>query len=233
MANDRADSKTALRPCSTSQELSALAGRSLWTLPPSIREEASRIRDELRSRLRPADRKRVSDWLASLGTLCAGQMTAEDARVKVAAYVGMLDFPAECYTRDTLREAAELFRFWPSYAELSQFMRGHLYEIRSQLAEMERICGHVDRLPPPPPPPPYVPMPREQAEAEWRKLRETAGLQRAVKAIDTTPEPPLSTRVLSAAQIREDFARMFPEIHAERERAAQAAQMGESTEEVA
>lgn len=182
----------------------------------------------------------MSEWLSSLGLLVAGQMTAEDARARVTAYVAMLEFPAECFTRATLKAAAEQFRFWPSFAELTAFFGTKLESLREQLAEMERICEHVDRpaLPKPPPPVPYVPMTREQADAEWSKFRETVGgvIGQPVpplKSIDTSPEA-RQPKPLSPAEIREHFARMFPDIHAEREhRAARAGEGRNQQEDVA
>jgi hypothetical protein len=55
-----------------------------------------------------------------------------DAEIKLAAYVDMLEeYPAGCFTKRTLRQAAETFKFFPSYAELVEFLN----PIRSDINE--------------------------------------------------------------------------------------------------
>lgn len=62
----------------------------------------------------------LAEWLAALGTLTAGAMTATDARDKIGAYAAMLrdDFPPACFTKASLAAVARACKFFPAYGEL-------------------------------------------------------------------------------------------------------------------
>lgn len=73
----------------------------------------------------------VDKWLRSLGVLCAGTMTADEARTRCAAYSGMIaaEFPVAAFTLKSLEAVARECRFFPSYGELvdhlGKFWRDH------------------------------------------------------------------------------------------------------------
>lgn len=78
----------------------------------------------------PAPRQTATKWLAALGVCCAGQMTAEDVRMKLKVYGDLLTQPDFVYTQESLRAAASMFRWFPSFAELDEFLGKQGEEIR-------------------------------------------------------------------------------------------------------
>lgn len=72
--------------------------------------------------LQPAPQATVERWLGALGTLVAGQLSAEDARTRIAAYAAMLNYPRHAYTRSSLDAAARGCKWFPSYAEVCQLL---------------------------------------------------------------------------------------------------------------
>jgi hypothetical protein len=83
----------------------------------------------------------VLDWLKSLGVLCAGNMTVEDARTRCGAYATMLSeaFPAAAFTRKSLEEVASRCKWFPSYAEVV----AALGEIRRESLTIQQRMGAV------------------------------------------------------------------------------------------
>lgn len=72
----------------------------------------------------PADRDKVTDWLKSLGLLCAGgRMSGQEAEARITAYTGMLNYPYACFTDDTLRRMAEKVTWFPSFGEVSSHLK--------------------------------------------------------------------------------------------------------------
>lgn len=216
LANLDLNSATALLPCSTSLELAELLNRSRWwTIPAPLREEAEGLLGRLQAQLRPADKRVVADWLASLGTLCAGQMSAEEARMKVSAYADLIDLPAPCFTRATLREAAARFKFWPSYSEICQLFSFRLLCLKDQVAELERLVAHQDieepkRIAPPPPPKPKTQeewmAERKVIDAAWRGIRDQLPDMPKIEAV---PGELKTGKVLTPEQVHEQFVRAF------------------------
>ena len=64
----------------------------------------------------------VRDWLKALGALSAANMSAADARAKMAAYGPMLaeEYPDWCFTTSSLAACAKGFKFFPTFGELSK-----------------------------------------------------------------------------------------------------------------
>lgn len=92
----------------------------------------------LERRLVPAEGSTVSKWLASLGVLVAGNMPVADAKVKIAIYApGLVEVPARAFTRATLYEAGRRFKWWPSFAELSEFLAEQSRDDREDLARLQ------------------------------------------------------------------------------------------------
>ncbi len=63
-------------------------------------------------------------WLASLGTLCAGAMPLDEAQTRVVAYATILcgQFAPHHFSQQSLERAAREFKFFPSFAELSELL---------------------------------------------------------------------------------------------------------------
>lgn len=87
-------------------------------------------------------------WLAQLGVLCAGNMPAADAKVKIQAYGYDLEFPALCFTDATRASAARQFTWFPSFAELSEFLESIARPYRIQLERMRRISSAETKIEP-------------------------------------------------------------------------------------
>jgi hypothetical protein len=95
------------------------------------------------SAISQTDFQTITQWLRSLGVLCAGTMTAEDAKMRCAAYADLVsaEFPVTAFTRKSLEHVASKCKFFPSYGELVQ----HLGEIwRENLPAHVRLGGSLD-----------------------------------------------------------------------------------------
>jgi len=125
-----------------------------WRLPeritPELIAQAKRLLPAAEEALKPAPRQKARDWLAMLGTLCAGQMSAADAKAKIGVYVPLLEAPESVLTRDTLRQAGERFKWFPSFAEISDFLAERVGPMRALRARLEAIANAKPSLPPPP-----------------------------------------------------------------------------------
>ena len=136
------------------------AVKLVWQAPTNtkLKAEAEARLAAAEAAIHPAPRDLALKWLASLGVLTAGKMGAEDARLKASAYLGLLDYPASCYTEDTLRAAATLFTWFPSYSELAGFLDARAREPRDLAYRLRRIAEG--------------PKPRRQVErlGNWEKL---------------------------------------------------------------
>jgi len=104
----------------------AYSVEALWRMPETISqdliEEARQAIPAAEAACQPAPKEALSKWLNSLGVLCAGRMSAEDAAVKLQAYSAMLEVPASILNKHTLDEAARQFQWFPSYSEIAQFL---------------------------------------------------------------------------------------------------------------
>lgn len=199
--------------------------------PAAIKTEAALVLPGVEAMLsQPADKERVKLWLKHLGILVAGQMTAEDASVKVGAYAALLSYPPMCYTRDTLKGAGREFKFMPSFGELSAFFDRIVSPWQDLAAALRKIRDAVDRKPalPEPQPAPARAAAYDELPEFYKRLHPEHARRQVqpapppgppptptVQKIDTSPEPPKG-RVLSPAEIAEGFARMFPDLQAQR-----------------
>lgn len=120
------------------------ARRVAWKAPetvdPQMQADAERVSRQAEAALKPADVADVRKWLASLGLLCAGQMSASDAKLKLAAYAPLLDQPACCYTQDTLREAGKRFTWFPSFAELNAFLEEYAAPLKTMRDRLRKLA---------------------------------------------------------------------------------------------
>ncbi len=100
--------------------------REAWAPPKSVTEEikreARRALAEAEKALEPPNMDARRKWLAAVGTLCAGKMSASDAESKLAAYAELLGHPRAVFTRGSLKRAGARFRWFPSFAEINEFL---------------------------------------------------------------------------------------------------------------
>lgn len=107
--------------------------------------------------LRPADKQLLKRWLSALGVLCAGQMTAADAKAKIGAYVPLLDAPAAVLTKRTLQDAGRQFKWFPSFAELSEFLDGQSWVMCKLAARLKMLAESTPAL-------------EHQPGSDWKEL---------------------------------------------------------------
>lgn len=91
----------------------------------------------LRGKLEPAPQDVFRKWLASLGTLCAGNVGLADAEAKITAYAAMFEAPIGLLNKTTLDRAAREFKFFPTYGEIVEFFEEEAREIHR---EINTIC---------------------------------------------------------------------------------------------
>lgn len=117
------------------------AWRPPEAVPEGTKAEAVRLIAPMTAALMRAHPKLVGDWLARLGVLVAGNLTAADARIKIAAYAADLDFPALCFTDATRAQAGVAFKFFPTFSELSEFLSAVVRPHRVKLDRLRVIAG--------------------------------------------------------------------------------------------
>lgn len=169
-----------------------------WRLPaapPEVRAEAGRVLRILEPQTARADKGIVAKWLGSLGVLCAGQMSAADAKAKLGAYSALLDYPAGCFTEASLRDAATRFKWFPAFAEVAEFLDEVAKPIRQKADRLAKIAGAPDE------PKAFAPAfrrlvpQRSESNEEWReRKRRELGIDpnlqpvdMATKAVTVTP----------------------------------------------
>ena len=88
----------------------------------SMRKDAEQSLPIAQALCDPAPKDRAKQWLATLGTIVAGNMPAAEAQMRLKAYVGLIEIPAGMMTRQLLDRAGRRFKFFPSYSELAEFV---------------------------------------------------------------------------------------------------------------
>jgi len=95
----------------------------------------------------------MKEWLIRLGMTTAPTMTAEDAKVRVMAYLPFLtaDFGPDAFTEASLAHCVRRMRFFPSYAELRDELAAWLRDHAPRLALpapdhplWPKLSGHMD-----------------------------------------------------------------------------------------
>lgn len=116
-----------------------------WTLPanlsPEIIDEAKALIQSAELENEPAPEKIKAKWLASLGTLCAGKATVSEIQSQLVAYASMIDHPETAFTKTTLDKAARNFKWFPSYAELTDFLDAETSTLRNNLARLRHVAN--------------------------------------------------------------------------------------------
>lgn len=142
---------------------------------PTLRREVAAWLAEHDRLIRPAADGSIRDWLTALGLQVAGgAMSAEEATLRIGAYADTLaGKPGYWFTRMTLRNCAERFKWFPSLAELVEFMRGLTIDKDQQVALARKILESPDSGPR------VNHMPRTKAArlAELDAIREANGLK--------------------------------------------------------
>ena len=95
--------------------------------PPKLndaeRKEAEDAYKVMAASLEPASDSLKQKWLATLGSLVAGNMPAIEAQARLKAFSVVWDVPACLLTKEALRASASRFKWFPSFAELDGFMK--------------------------------------------------------------------------------------------------------------
>jgi len=122
--------------------------RKGWIAPrwvdPRDAAEARRYAVALTQELdRRADDPVVRRWLASLALAVAGSMNAEDAKAKlqVMTLIFAKRYPAIMWTDDRLAEVACACKWFPSAAELSAILDGHVERMADERDRAERVAS--------------------------------------------------------------------------------------------
>lgn len=122
-----------------------------WRPPENVTAEmiaeAKKSLPMIEHQLRPAAKETVSKWLANLGLLCAGQMPANDAKMKVAAYLPHIAQPECSFTAESLKAAGQKFSWFPSFAEVNAFLDEQCVDIR---IVRQRLIDMAKATPPQP-----------------------------------------------------------------------------------
>jgi hypothetical protein len=144
------NTKTGLPSYSLAASLTDLVGTdpaATWYPPrpqsPAICEAALDELDRIERAINEHPTKRqVAEWLGQLGVLTAGKMTADDARMRLAAYAGMLsDAPIGAFTRESLKRAARKFTWFPTFSEVSEFIDKEHWWLKAQKIRLDRIVS--------------------------------------------------------------------------------------------
>ena len=105
-----------------------------WSPPQKLakneREAIQRFVAEAENGLMAPEETDLKKWLATLATLCSGNMSVQDMRIKAAAMVEMLrTFPRAVFTRETLNDIAKKSKWLPSYAEIYEVLEPKRQEL--------------------------------------------------------------------------------------------------------
>ncbi len=89
----------------------------------------------------------MKQWLTSLGLLTAGQMSADDAKMKMAAYLPLFNMPpAAILTKQTLGDAGRELKWFPSFAELETFFAAKSWPLKVLAARLKRLSESTPAL---------------------------------------------------------------------------------------
>lgn len=126
------------------------------TPTPGAIDAAKRWLGEMASLIDRARAEAVEQWVIGLALQTAGKgMSDADAKAKAMAYVSTLcDEPAHSFTAATLKAAARKFTWFPSVAEIADFLAKETADRRAQTDVARRLASSS---------------PVENAEARYRK----------------------------------------------------------------
>jgi hypothetical protein len=118
-----------------------------WAVPrqgvvAAVRDAAAVAVEGYKRLLEPARRELAAAWLGSLLVLCLPPAGAQgDVTVRIHAYVLHLQVPVWLYTPQAATQAARLFKWFPSFAEVYEFFERELAPIKVRLWRVEKIAA--------------------------------------------------------------------------------------------
>jgi hypothetical protein len=114
---------------------------------PALIDEAKRAALQTEKALQPAPSGMKIQWLVQLGVLTLGKLSAEEAKVKIQAYVRDLAHPPLAFTDETRIAAARRFKFFPAFAELVDFLDECCAPQRERLRRLRRLGAAIPPKP--------------------------------------------------------------------------------------
>ena len=143
MAQQLARTETVLSP-SLRRALDRIAteqpGAAL-SISSQTRADAEAALAAIERALEPAPRETVERWIEALGALTAAPQGEDEAARKTRAYAAMLEFPASAFSRRSLDAAARRFRFFPSYAELTEHLEAETADLKTTRHQLRRAVA--------------------------------------------------------------------------------------------
>lgn len=166
------------------------SGATDWqpvTLAPALRDEAKAALATIgRVMTQMVDQDAVRQWVGSLGVLTAsGAMGSGDAEAKLDSYPSMLAgrYPAVIFTRDALDRAARQFKFFPSYAELTERLDGEVLRRNRASRKLERLIRGPRQMPAPAAPS----LPAQSTEAILKRAGEAVSAPKGRASAEVSP----------------------------------------------
>jgi hypothetical protein len=116
-------------------------------------------------------------WLATLGALCGGKTSPDEAKVKISTYVDLLlddfsPFPLAVLTKATAGRVAKRFDFFPTYKNLHRMLSEEIWELLEPRRRLEVIANANASPGRPDPIPRYSELSDDQRAAIDQKLAE-------------------------------------------------------------
>lgn len=121
-------------------EVSEIAWHPPSRLSEAEREEATDLHQQMEASLELADSNLKTKWLATLGSLVAGNMPAIEVQTRLKAFSMVWDVPACLLTKEALRAAAARFKWFPSFAELDAFIQEREKPLREKTKRLRVIA---------------------------------------------------------------------------------------------
>lgn len=156
------------------------------------------------------DPNTVREWLKALGVLCAGNLSQEEAELKLSAYAPLLarEFGPECFTPGSLTSVARATKFFPSFGEVCNALTAWWQE--NSAARMVRLSG-PERLA-------MAGIPERPGEPSPDALQAVKSVVRAFVAertfnqpSGTNGKPPVEARTLSDGRLLAEYERLARE----------------------
>ena len=132
--------------------------RPYWYPPPVVTPEMVNVAkyslSTFDAMLEDAAPEDIRAWLAKLGLLGAGNMPEDRATAKLVAYSAFLfPLPTGILTEETAERAARKFKWFPSYAEIVEFLDAETLELKNMRQRARMIAEWAGPKQPPKPAP--------------------------------------------------------------------------------
>lgn len=191
-----------------------------WDIPTTITQSLIDAAQEhlhaWREFMRPCDKSIVAEWLAHLGVMCGGpKMSVDEAKEKIAVYAMGLAFPAFCFSQKNLYAAAEKFKWFPTFSEVTDWLHSKSSAAETTLSRLEMLAA---ASPTKPKEPDIVRRVEdatpEQREAHMKAMRELK-TRLIAQGVGSEPEADRARRLIDK-RIAQQRALMAPMIEAAR-----------------